>query len=265
MIEPRDVPVFVLCGGMGTRLNGSGARLPKPMVEIGDRPMLLHIVETYARFGFRRFVLCAGWRSDAVAHYFALLPAVMGDFTVSTREGRIFAHQDGAVPDLEITVAHTGPTTGTGARIARAAARHLGDAEHFAVTYGDGLCDADLAAELAFHLDHGATGTVLAIRPPARFGRLAVEGDRVVAFCEKEGEEGWINGGFFLFRRRFLAYLDPHESCVLEREPLARLAAEGELRVWYHEGFWSCVDTPRERELLQGLCDSGTPPWRGKP
>ncbi len=264
MSRPEEVPVFVLCGGRGTRLGGSRAPLPKPMVELGDRPLLLHILESYARFGFRRFVLCTGWRAEAIAGYFMLMPGLTADFTVDLRTRQVFWHQNGETPDWEITVAHTGPDVGTGARIARAAARYLGEAEHFAVTYGDGLADVDLAAELDFHLAHGALGTVLAVRPPARFGRLDLDGDRVRDFAEKPAEGAdWINGGYFFFRRAFLDYLSPDPACVLEREPLERLARDGELRVYVHDGFWSCLDTPRDHEHLQGLCESGRPPWHG--
>ncbi|HFA59266.1 MAG TPA: hypothetical protein ENJ83_01110, partial [Rhodospirillales bacterium] len=153
MPAPREVPVFVLCGGFGTRLNGSAGDRPKPMLEIGDRPLLTHIMGWYARFGFRRFVLCAGYRAEALASYFMMLPAFLNDFTLDLRQRSISYHQSDYVPDWEITVAHTGLHAMTGARVARAAARYLGDAEHFAVTYGDGLTDADLAEELRFHLD----------------------------------------------------------------------------------------------------------------
>ncbi len=263
MQTPRDVPVFVLCGGFGTRLGGLAERAPKPMVEIGERPLVAHIMESYARFGFRRFVLCTGYRGDAVSSYFMMLPGMLCDFTLDLRDRSISYHQSESVPDWEITIAHTGPRTMTGARIARAAARYLGEAEHFAVTYGDGLSDADLSEELRFHLQHGAVGTVLAVNPPSQFGRLQVNGDHVHRFAEKPVmEDGWINGGFFLFRRSFLDYLSPAEDCVLEAEPLARLARDGELRVYRHQGFWSCLDTPRDHERLCALWESGAAPWK---
>ncbi len=263
MPAPRDVPVFVLCGGFGTRLNGSAGDRPKPMLEIGDRPLLIHIMGWYARFGFRRFVLCAGYRAEALASYFMMLPAFFNDFTLDLRQRSISYHQSDYVPDWEITVAHTGLHAMTGARVARAAARYLGDAEHFAVTYGDGLTDADLEEEFRYHLDHGALGTVLAVNPPSQFGRLQLREDRVAAFAEKPVTgDGWVNGGFFLFRRGFLDYLSCDEDCVLEGEPLARLAADGGLRVYRHEGFWSCLDTPKDRERLCGLWESGAAPWK---
>lgn len=263
MPSPSEVPVFVLCGGLGTRMNGSGAPLPKPMVEIGDRPLLAHVLDCYGRHGFRRFVLCTGYRADAIGAYFLMLPGRLSDFTLDLRDNSVSYHQSGRVPDWEVTVAHTGPESMTGCRVARAAARYLGDAEHFAVTYGDGLTDADLADELRFHLEHGATGTVLAVNPPSPFGRISLTGDRVTAFAEKPvSDDGWISGGFFFFRRRFLDYLSTDRNCTLEGQPLQRLAADGELRVYRHSGFWSCIDTPRDRESVQALWESGAPPWK---
>ncbi len=263
MPSPEEVPVFVLCGGLGTRLGEAGARMPKPLVEIGDRPLLAHLIECYSRFGYRRFILCAGHRAEVLAAYFLLLPGLVDDFTVDLASGTVTHHPTRPALEAAITVAHTGARAGTGARIARACARYLGEAEHFAVTYGDGLTDADLGAELAFHLRHGAIGTVLAVNPPSQFGHLEIDGDRVVRFAEKPpGARGWINGGFFLFHRRFLRYLREEADCVLERDPLERLAADGELRVFRHGGFWSCVDTPRDRARLHALCESGAPPWR---
>lgn len=263
MPSPEEVPVFVLCGGHGTRLSGSRAPLPKPMVEIGDRPLLTHLLECYARFGFRRFILCTGYRAHAIHAYFALLPSLLCDFTLDLRDRSFSFHQNRSLPDWQVTLAFTGVDSMTGCRVARAAARYLGDAEHFAVTYGDGLTDADLADEFRFHLSHGAIGTVLAVNPPGRFGELALSGDRVRSFREKPlRDDGWINGGFFLFRRQFLDYLSTEESCTLENGPLERLAREGELRVYRHHGFWTCIDTPRDHELVQGLWESGAPPWK---
>ncbi len=263
--RPADVPVFVLCGGRGTRLGDAAARRPKPMVEIGDRPMLLHIMESYARAGFRRFVLCTGWRAEVIATFFLDFRAMTEDFTIETRTGQVWFHQTGPRPDWEVTVAHTGADAQTGARIARAAARHLGDAEHFAVTYGDGLADVDLAAELAFHLSHDRLGTVLAVNPVSQFGHLELDDeDEVAGFVEKPTmAQAWVSGGYFFFRRRFLDYLSTEEDCVLEGAPLRRLAAQRQLRPFRHRGFWSCVDTVKDREAMHALCESGAAPWLG--
>jgi glucose-1-phosphate cytidylyltransferase len=262
MSQVSEVPVFVLCGGLGTRLREETELRPKPMVPIGDRPILWHIMRTYGHFGFRRFVLCAGYKAEVIKTYFLHYAALDSDFTVrlATREETF--HSPDNLFDWEITVADTGGLTMTGARVAIAARRYLGDAEHFAVTYGDGLTDADLARELSFHLDEGRIGTVLGVNPPTRFGELLTEGHAVVQFEEKpELSETWINGGFFFFRRDFLRYLSEKESCVLERSPLARLAQDRELSIYRHEGFWACMDTQRDRDHLQALWESGKAPW----
>jgi glucose-1-phosphate cytidylyltransferase len=236
------------------------------MVEIGDRPILLHIMQSYARAGFRRFVLCTGWRAEVIATFFLDFRAMTEDFTIDTRTGEVSFHQTAPRPDWEVTVAHTGADAMTGARIARAAARYLGDAEHFAVTYGDGLADVDLAAELDFHLSHDRIGTVLAVNPVSQFGHLELGDDGEVAdFVEKPMlAETWASGGFFFFRRRFLDYLSTDDDCVLEGAPLRRLAAERQLRPFRHKGFWSCVDTLKDRDNMHALWESGTAPWRGR-
>lgn len=235
-MTPSDVPVFVLCGGLGTRLKEETEFRPKPMVPIGDEPVLVHILRLYRKHGFERFVLCTGFKSEVIDEYF-----------------------DGADG---VTTVYTGEAAMTGARVARAAARELGDAEHFAVTYGDGLTDANLADELDFHLAHGGVGTVLGVNPPSRFGELRIEGDAVVEFDEKpQIRDHWVNGGFFLFRRDFLGYLSDDDGCVLEREPLVRLVRDGGLTVFRHPGFWEAMDTQRDRDQLTAMLASGEAPW----
>lgn len=235
-MTPSDVPVFVLCGGLGTRLKEETEFRPKPMVPIGEEPVLEHILGLYRRHGFERFVLCTGFKAEVIDEYF-----------------------DGADG---ITTVYTGESAMTGARVARAAARELGAAEHFAVTYGDGLTDANLAEELAFHLGHGGVGTVLGVNPPSRFGELRIEGDSVVEFDEKpQIRDHWVNGGFFFFRRDFLGYLSDDDGCVLEREPLVRLARDGGLTVFRHPGFWEAMDTQRDRDQLTAMLASGEAPW----
>ncbi|MCB1882461.1 MAG: NTP transferase domain-containing protein [Geminicoccaceae bacterium] len=266
LVEPEDVPVFILCGGLGTRLGEAAEGMPKPMVTIGDRPIVAHIMQTYRRHGYRRFVLCAGYRAEVLSTYFLSYAGIANDFTIDMGTREVAYHQSKAAPDWEVTIAHTGLGTQTGARIAQAAARHLGDVEHFAVTYGDGLTDADLGAELDFHLGHGRIGTSLAINPVSRFGMLGLDGGRVHSFSEKPTEEAtWINGGFFLFRRRFMDYLDAAPDCVLEQAPLRRLTEDGELMAFQHQGFWSCMDTPRDRDGMRSLWESGAAPWQGMP
>ncbi len=261
--QPENVPVFILCGGLGTRLGGAAAGLPKPMVEIGGRPMLAHIMAWYERFGFRRFILCAGYRADVISNYFLNYIGLNADFTVDLRGRDVSYHQTEAVPNWEVTVARTGVKAMTGARLARAAARFLGDAEHFALTYGDGLTDADLGEEFRFHLSHGRMGTVLGVNPPSQFGEFVFNGGAVAGFTEKPLlVEKWINGGYFFFRRGFLDYLRDDDACVLEKEPLCRLAEDAQLEVHRYCGYWSCMDTTRDRDALRGLWESGEAPWK---
>ena len=263
--EPAEVPVFILCGGQGTRLGDGAAGLPKPMLDIGDRPMLLHVMGCYGRHGYRRFVLCTGYRSEVIGAYFLDFAAHCADFTVQLGTGGVTYHQREPVPDWEVTVAFTGERTMTGGRLARAAGRYLGEARHFAVTYADGLTDADLGAELDFHLGHDRLGTVLAVEPPSPFGRLQLHEDGATSgFVEKPRRSGqWVNGGFLLFRREFLGHLSDDDGCVLEQEPLRRLTEEGQLAVFRHDGFWSCVDTVRDRDEVRGLWEGGAAPWKG--
>jgi glucose-1-phosphate cytidylyltransferase len=242
-VEPADTPIFILCGGLGTRLKEETEFRPKPMVPVGDRPILWHIMRSYSAHGFRRFVLCLGYLGHVIEEYFGDSSAANGDW--------------------EVTLADTGEAAMTGARVARAAEQHLGDAEHFGVTYGDGLTDADLSAELAFHGDQGRIGTILGVNPPSRFGQLTLDGDRVLAFSEKpEFRDDWINGGYLFFRRDFTGYLSADDSCVLESDPLARLAADAELSVFRHTGFWFAMDTQRDHDELEAIWAGGQAPWR---
>jgi glucose-1-phosphate cytidylyltransferase len=235
-VTPSDVPVFVLCGGLGTRLKEETEFRPKPMVPIGDEPILAHILRSYRQHGFGRFVLCLGFKAEVIEE--------------------AFADEEG------VTLVRTGESAMTGARVARAAQQCLGDAEHFAVTYGDGLTDADLAAELDFHVSHGGIGTVLGVNPPSRFGELKIDGDSVVEFDEKpQIRDHWVNGGYFFFKRDFLRYLSTDDDCVLEQEPLVRLARDGGLTVFRHPGYWASMDTQRDMEQLTELYVSGKAPW----
>lgn len=262
-IRPSDVPVFILCGGRGKRLGETAKILPKPMIELGEEPLLVHLMRWYARFGFRRFVLCAGWRGEVIARYFRDLGVHGQDFTIDTRSHALSLHQTAAVPDWEITIAHTGVTTMTGARIARAAGRYLGGAEHLAVTYGDGLTDADLGDELAFHLAHGREATVLGVHPRSQFGRFELHEDSVLSFAEKPlSTADWINGGYFFFRREFLQRLGAEPDCVLEGAPIQGVVEAGQLRTFRHAGFWGCVDTMKDCEEMRDLWSSGVAPWR---
>jgi glucose-1-phosphate cytidylyltransferase len=255
--------VVILCGGMGTRLREQTETRPKPMVEVGGTPLLLHIMRWYAKHGFREFVLALGYKGRAIRDYFLNFEAMSCDFTIELgRRGAVRYHGDTHETDgWSVTLADTGETAGTGARIARVA-RHLGG-EPFAVTYGDGVSDIDLAAALEYHRSHGRIATVTGVRPPSRFGEIDHRAGEVLSFNEKpQATEGLINGGFFFFEPKFLEYLSDADDCALEREPLERCVADRQLRVYEHAGFWQCMDTYRDWQLLETQWSRGTAPWR---
>jgi glucose-1-phosphate cytidylyltransferase len=256
------IPVFILCGGLGTRLKEMTEFRPKPMVLIGQEPILLHIMKHYSSFGFRRFVLCMGYKSNIIREYFLNFYAMNSDVTVELKTNTVDVHSVDHSYDWKVTLAYTGELTMTGGRIARAVKRYLGDSEHYAVTYGDGLTDVDLAAELDFHLTQNKIGTVLGVNPPSRFGEFRMVGGELREFVEKpELHSAWINGGYFFFRVGFNRYLSPAENCVLEGDPLSKLARDSQLAVYQHRGFWACMDTQRDYEHLTNLWESGHAPW----
>lgn len=260
--NPSEIPVFVLCGGLGTRLREETEIRPKPMVSVGNHPILWHIMRTYSHYGFKNFVLCLGYKAEVIKSYFLNYPTMNSDFTVALKTNAVTVHKIDHAQDWNVTLADTGDLTMTGGRIARAAAKYLGNARHFAVTYGDGVTDANLRDELDFHLSHKRIGTILGVNPPSRFGELKTQHDEVVEFAEKpDFTDNWINGGYFFFRREFLGYLNPDEGCVLEQAPLKTLAENGELSIRRHRGFWYAMDTQRDREHLNKLWDSGQAPW----
>lgn len=221
-------------------------------------------MRSYARNGFRRFVLCLGYKAEVVKAYFLNYASLNSDFTVELKTNRLTVHSIDHEQDWQVTLADTGEHTMTGARVLRAASRYLGDARHFAVTYGDGLTDANLAEEYEFHVKENRIGTVLGVNPPSRFGELKVDGTCVREFSEKpDFADSWINGGYFFFRRDFLPYLSADEGCILERDPLVRLAQDEQLTILRHRGYWACMDTQRDREQLEKTWASGGAPWAG--
>ncbi len=258
----KTPPVVILCGGMGTRLREETEYKPKPLVQIGGRPILWHIMKTYSAHGLHRFILCLGYRGNLIREYFLNYRILNSDVTIHTARPEGIEFRDtSAVEDWSVTLVETGDATMTGGRVKRVAA-YL-DADEFLLTYGDGVGDVDIARTLSFHRAHGHVGTVTGVRPSSRFGELVTQGDRVAEFSEKpQIKEGLINGGFFVFRRQFLDYLSSEESCVLEAEPLERLARDGELMVYRHEGFWQCMDTYRDLQLLTRLWESGKARWK---
>jgi glucose-1-phosphate cytidylyltransferase len=250
---------ILLAGGLGTRISEETVSRPKPMVEIGGRPILWHIMHSYAAFGFREFVIAGGYRADVIKTYFHNLHLLTSDWVLDFRE-RTREAIGGEMPDWRVTIVDTGLHTQTAGRILRLRAWTGG--ETFMVTYGDGLADVDLEALVAFHRRHGKLATVTAVRPPARFGRLQLEGEQVVAFEEKrQTAEGWVNGGFFVFEPQVFDYLRG-DATMLEREPLEALAADGQLMAFQHAGFWQPMDTLREKQQLESLWASGDAPWR---
>ena len=262
-LAPRDIPVVILCGGMGTRLREASEQLPKGLVDVGGRPVLWHIMKTYSHFGFRRFVLCLGYKGDMIKDYFVNHRARMNDFTLRMHGvHEVDFHTNVADEDWEITFAETGLGTATGARIARAA-QYL-NAPRFALTYGDGVGAVDIAAVLEAHLASGRLGTLTGVHPSGRYGEMSLDGDDVTAFNEKQPQTGYVNGGFFFFERPFVdEYLDPDATDeMLEHAPLRRLAREGGLGVYRHEGFWMGMDTYRDWKELNSLWDEGHAEWR---
>lgn len=249
--------VVLLAGGRGTRLAEETATWPKPMVEVGGRPLLVHIMQHYADHGFKDFLIACGYRGEIIKEYFRNLPIRTSDYVIDLADGSLEIVKPTGL-DWKVGAIDTGMETATGGRILRL--RPLIQNERFMVTYGDGVGDVDLAALVAFHQAHGRLATVTAVRPPARFGALSLDGPRVVEFEEKsQAREGWINGGFFVFEPGVFGYLD--DDSPLERGPLERLARDGQLMAFRHEGFWQPVDTLRDKQHLEALWQSGKAPW----
>jgi glucose-1-phosphate cytidylyltransferase len=253
---------LILCGGMGTRLREETEYRPKPMVEIGGRPILWHIMKCYAAYGFTDFVICLGYKGETIKEYFLNYEAMNNDFTIELGKRNSVAFYDAHGENgWRITLVDTGIQTMTGARIKRASRYLSGD--RFMVTYGDGVSDVNLRTLVAFHERANTLATVTGVHPSSRFGELLVNGDRVEQFSEKpQTHEGLVNGGFFVFERGALEYLSDDPECVLEREPLERLAAGGQLSVYQHRGFWQCMDTYRDYQQLNQLWDSGRAEWK---
>lgn len=265
----NSMPIFILAGGFGTRLSEETELKPKPMIEIGGIPILVHIMRSYYAHGFNNFVICAGYRSFSIKEYFLNYRYQCNDLDFdSRRSGKEVCqtiHSDHGEERWRVRVIDSGTNTMTGARIARTFDKiaHEEQFDHFGLTYGDGLTDANLADELQFHLSHGKTGTVLGVKNQARYGEIEVgKGELVTGFFEKaESRQGFVSGGFFFFRREFRKYLTTDESLVLEKTPLSTLASDGQLHIYKHAGFWKCMDTLRDRIQLEDLWKSSNCPW----
>ena len=256
-----QIPVVILCGGMGTRIRESSERLPKPMIDIGGRPILWHIMKLYGHHGFRRFVLCLGYRAWDVKEYFLRYRENLADFTVDLKgsDGVQF-HGDDDAEDWEVTCVDTGIVTGTGGRIGRI--RHHIDEPHFLLTYGDGIGDVDLGLEWDIHRAHDRLGTVTVVHPTSRFGEVNIDGDVAADFAEKPTAGGWVSGGFFAFDHGFFEYLSDGVDLFLEQGPLQQLARDRQLAVFRHEGFWMGMDTYREHVELNRLWSQDQAPWK---
>jgi glucose-1-phosphate cytidylyltransferase len=255
------VRTVILCGGLGTRLREETEYRPKPMVEIGGRPILWHIMKSYAHYGFTDFVLCLGYRGQMIKEYFLNYQAVNNDFTLCLgRPDSVAYHGRHTEQDLTVTLADTGLNTMTGGRVKRVAG-YVRDAT-FMLTYGDGLADVDLNRVLEFHRQHGRLATITSVRPVSRFGVLQTDDSgSVLEFAEKPNTEGWINAGFMVLEPGVLDYISA-DDCALEQEPLERLARDGQLMTYRHEGFFFAMDTYREYLHLNQLWDEGRAPWR---
>ena len=250
----------ILAGGLGTRLAEETGVRPKPMVEVGGRPIIWHIMKIYSHFGINDFVICLGYKGYMIKEYFANYGLHMSDVTIDLRKGGMDVHRSHA-EDWRISLIDTGDETMTGGRLKRAIP-YIGDDETFCLTYGDGVGDVDIAALIEFHRAHGKRATVTAVRPLSRFGQLALDGDKVSAFAEKPIDEGgWINGGFFVLSRDVGDYIEGDAS-IWERDPLEKLASDGELHAFFHKGYWQPMDTLRDRQQLEELWASRSAPWK---
>jgi len=252
--------VAILAGGLGSRLSEVTERLPKPMVEVGCKPLLWHIMKHYEHYGLREFVVALGYRGEVIKDYFLNYRARSSSLVVEMKTGEVEV-RDPIREDWIVPLLDSGERTQTGGRVRRVM-EYVGR-EPILLTYGDGVSNVDIARLIAFHRAHGKAATVTATRPPARFGGLRIVENRVTTFIEKpQIGEGWINGGFFVLEPRVLEYLGDRDDMVLEREPMERLAADGELVAYPHDDFWQCMDTLRDVRLLEELWSSGTPPWK---
>ncbi|MDN5785906.1 sugar phosphate nucleotidyltransferase [Pseudorhodobacter sp.] len=256
----RDIPVVILCGGEGSRFGQMTQDTPKPLLPIGPEPILMHIMRIYALHGFRKFILCLGYKGMMIKDYFLDRDLRLRDFTLNLTNGsRQFMGQSEPL-DWDITFAETGANSQTGARMRRIA-KHV-DAPLFCATYGDGVANIDLTDLVRFHVSHGKIGTLTGVRTRSQFGELRCEGDSVRAFVEKPPMENLVNGGFFVFNREFLDRIDDDPDCILEREPMVGLAAEGQLKVYDHAGYWQCMDTFKDYRALNEMFDAGDIPWK---
>jgi glucose-1-phosphate cytidylyltransferase len=253
------VKVMILAGGAGTRLSEETETRPKPMVEIGGQPILWHIMRLFDHYGFDHFLVALGYKGGYIKRFFSEYHTSAHSLRVELKSGRTITHGDGEIEQWTVDLIETGTWTNTGGRIKRLAA-HIPD-ETFFLAWGDGVFDVDLRELLSFHRSHGKFLTVTAVHPPPRFGQLVLDGSSVLEFTEKPIDSGWINGGLFVCEPEVLDYIDDDDT-QFEKDPMERLAKDGQLMAFRHEGFWQCMDTLRDKVLLNRLWDAGDPPWR---
>ena len=250
----------ILAGGLGTRLSEETVLKPKPMVQIGNYPILWHILKIYSAHGIHDFIICAGYRGYLIKEYFANYFLHQSDVTFNLRDNRMEVHEKRTEP-WRVTIVDTGEDSMTGGRIKRIGP-YLQENEPFCLTYGDGVGNVDITASIAFHRSHGKLATLTAVQPSGRFGALQLHGTQVTAFQEKpQGDGAWINGGFFVLDPRVLDTIEG-DATIWEREPMERLAAEGQMMAFKHEGFWQPMDTLRDKQKLEALWESGNAPWK---
>lgn len=255
--------IGILAGGLGTRLAEETTIKPKPMVEIGNQPIMWHIMKYYAHFNLTDFVVALGYKGEYIKRWLVDYASLASDLTVSLKDGRVHKHASSNEPEnWNVSLVDTGLETNTGGRIKRLQP-WLGTEGTFMLTWGDGVSNVDLNALLEFHRSHGRLATLTAVRPPARFGHLEIaENDQIIEFSEKpQTGEGWINGAFFVLEPGIFDYIEG-DATQFEKEPLEELAKDGQLMAYRHTGFWQCMDTVRDRKLLQSLWDSGNAPWK---
>ena len=251
--------VVILCGGYGTRLSEETHLRPKPMVEIGGKPILWHIMKIFDSHKISNFHLALGYKSNVIKDYFLGYNSLNNDFSINTQTGKI-NYINNINENWQINLSETGLKTMTGGRLLRLK-HYFRNTDTFMLTYGDGLCDLDLKALIKFHKSHGKIATVTAVRPPVRFGELIISNNEVKQFQEKpQASNGWINGGFFVFNKEIFNYIKS-DNTMLEREPMENLSKDGQLMAFKHEGFWQCMDTIREKEILENLWNTNNPPW----
>ncbi|MFA6048901.1 MAG: glucose-1-phosphate cytidylyltransferase [Candidatus Micrarchaeia archaeon] len=255
------MPVVILCGGEGTRLREETEYKPKPMVSVGGQPILWHIMKTYSAFGYNRFILCLGYKGDLIKEYFLRHELMTNDITIRLGDRKKdMIHRNGAADDWEITFAETGLKAQTGARVKKI--EKYVETDDFMLTYGDGVANVDVNALLGFHSKQGTIATLTGVRPPSRFGILEIDGNKVSNFSEKPFSNEYVNGGFYAFKKDFFDKLTTDDSCILERAPLSKLAKDGQLSIYKHEGFWHMMDTYKDYLDLNRMWDNNEVPWK---